>query len=85
MMCLAIPGEVLEITGEAPLLRTGRVSFGGVVKRVSLACVPEARVGDFVIVHVGVALSVVDETEAGRVFSYLREVGELQDLQGGDG
>ena len=80
-MCLAIPGEVLDISGDEPLLRTGRVRFGGIVKRVNLACVPEARVGDFVTVHVGVALSVVDQEEAGRVFAYLREAGELQELQ----
>lgn len=83
-MCLAIPGEVLEIAGDEPLLRTGAVRFGGIVKRVNLACVPEARVGDFVTVHVGVALSVIDQAEAGRVFAYLGEVGELRELQDRD-
>ena len=80
-MCLAIPGELLEISGDDALMRTGKVSFGGIVKTVNLACVPEARVGDFVTVHVGLALSVVDQEEAERVFEYLREVGELQDLE----
>jgi hydrogenase expression/formation protein HypC len=61
-------------------LRTARVSFGGVIKQVSLACVPEARVNDYVLVHVGMALNVVDEKEAAAVFSYLREMGELEDL-----
>jgi hydrogenase expression/formation protein HypC len=55
-MCLAVPGQILSIQGE-DLERTGKVSFGGVVKEVNLACVPEARVGDYVVVHVGFALS----------------------------
>lgn len=80
-MCLAIPGELIEISDEEALMRTGKVSFGGAVKEVNLACVPEARVGDFVTVHVGLALSVVDREEAERVFEYLREVGGLQDLE----
>ena len=80
-MCLAIPGELLEISDGDALMRTGKVSFGGIVKTVNLACVPEARIGDFVTVHVGLALSVVDQAEAERVFEYLREVGELQDLK----
>lgn len=80
-MCLAIPGELLEISDDDALTRTGKVSFGGIVKAVNLACVPEAQVGDFVTVHVGLALSVVDQAEAERVFKYLREVGELQDLK----
>jgi len=82
-MCLAIPGELLEITDDGDLTRTGKVSFGGIVKTVNLVCVPEARVGDFVIVHVGLALSVVDQAEAERVFEYLREAGELEDLEEG--
>ncbi len=79
-MCLAVPGRLLEISGEDDLYRTGRVSFGGVVKSVSLACVPEARVDDYVLVHVGMALSVVDEAEAARVFALLAEMGELAEL-----
>ena len=80
-MCLAVPGRILEITGEDDYSRTGRVSFGGVVKPVSLVCVPEARVNDYVLVHVGLALSVVDEKEAVEVFSYLQQMGELSDLE----
>lgn len=76
-MCLAIPGKIVTIDGTDPLSRTARVSFGGVIKEVSLACLPEAKVDDFVIVHVGMALSVVDPEEAERVFQYLREMGEL--------
>jgi len=80
-MCLAIPGQILSTAGDDPLLRMGRVSFGGIVKEVSLAYTPEANVGDYVIVHVGFALGTVDEHEAGRVFAYLREIGEIEELQ----
>jgi hydrogenase expression/formation protein HypC len=76
-MCLAVPGRILSISGEDPLTRSGRVSFGGAIKEVNLACVPEARVGDYVIVHVGFALSVVDEAEAQQVFEYLRQMEEI--------
>ena len=63
-----------------PLMRIGKVSFGGVLKEVSLAYVPEAKMGDYVMVHVGFALSVVDEAEANEVFEYLRQMQELADL-----
>lgn len=76
-MCLAVPGRILEIGGEDALTRTARVSFGGIVRDVSLACVPEARVDDFVLVHVGVALAIVDEQEAAEVFAALEQLGEL--------
>ena len=79
-MCLAVPGKIISVTGEA-LERTGRVNFGGVIKEVSLAYVPEAQVGEYVIVHVGFALSKVDEAEAQHVFDYLSEIGELEELQ----
>jgi len=82
-MCLAIPGKILSIAGDDPLLRGGRVSFGGIVKEVNLAYTPEAGVGDYVIVHVGFAISTVDEAEAHRVFDYLREMDELAELQSG--
>ncbi len=80
-MCLAVPGKIISIQGDEALSRTGRVSFGGVVKEVSLAYVPEAEIGDYVIVHVGFALSKVDEIEAARVFDYLEKMGELGELQ----
>jgi hydrogenase expression/formation protein HypC len=80
-MCLAVPGKILSIAGDEPLLRTGRVSFGGIVKEVNLAYVPEAKLGDFVIVHVGFAISILDEAEANRVFDYLRQMDELAELQ----
>ena len=78
-MCLAIPGKVLSLAGNDPLLRTGNVSFGGVIKQVNLAYVPDVQVGDYVIVHVGFAISRLETREAERVFSYLQE---LEDLEG---
>ena len=80
-MCLGIPGRLESITNEDPLQRSGKVSFGGIQKEVNLAYVPEARVGDYVIVHVGFAISRVDEQEALQVFEYLREMNELQELE----
>ncbi len=59
-MCLAVPGKIVSITGEDALTRTGKVDFGGILKEVSLAYVPEAKLGDYVIVHVGFALSRLD-------------------------
>ena len=79
-MCLAVPGKVLTVTGN-DIDRAGRVSFGGIVKEVSLAYVPAARVGDYVLVHVGFAISVMDEAEATQVFKYLKQIGELSDLE----
>ena len=73
-MCLAVPGKILTIIGAEALARSARVSFGGVVKEVSLAYVPEAKVDDYVIVHAGFALNVVDEAEAKVVFEYLAQV-----------
>lgn len=81
-MCLAVPGKILQLTGDG-LDRMGRVSFGGIVKNVSLAYVPEARVGDYVVVHVGFAISVMDEAEASQVFEYLKQMGELVERQQG--
>lgn len=83
-MCLAVPGKILSIEGEEPILRTGKVQFGGIVKEVHLAYLPEAKVGDYVIVHVGFAISIVDEKEAIRVFEYLREMealGESEEIE----
>ncbi len=84
-MCLGIPGKIISIQGEdtSPLSLTGKVSFGGVVKEVHLSCVPEAKVGDYVIVHVGFALSIVDEAEAAQTLEYLRQM-ELLDEPGQD-
>ena len=80
-MCLAVPGQILSISGDDPLMRIGRVDFGGVVKEISLAYVPEACVGDYVLVHVGFAITVIDETEATRVFEHLGEIEELLEAE----
>lgn len=79
-MCLAVPGKVISITdyvesnGNSSLWRTGKVSFGGIIKEVSLAYVPEVQVNDYVIVHVGFALSIVDPEEAEQTLSYLSQL-----------
>ncbi len=75
-MCLGVPGEVLSIEEGAQGLRKGRVRFGGVVREVNLDLVPEAQVGDYVVVHVGFALSVIDADEAQSVFQLLEELEE---------
>jgi len=80
-MCLAVPGKILDIEGDDPLLRSGRVDFAGIQKRVNLSYVPEARVGDYVLVHVGFAISTVDEAEAAQVLDYLRKMGDLSELK----
>jgi hydrogenase expression/formation protein HypC len=81
-MCLAIPGRVISIEpGTTPEFRTGIVDFGGVRKEVSLAFTPEASAGDYVLVHVGFALSVIDEKEAGKIFDDLARMGELAELE----
>ncbi len=80
-MCLAIPGKIINIVGEEPLLRAGKVDFGGILKEVNLAYVPEAQVGDYVIVHVGFAIGRVDECEAQKVFDYLKQMEEISELE----
>ena len=80
-MCLAIPGRVESIRGDDLITRMGRINFGGVIKEASLAYVPEVKVGDYVIVHVGFALSKVDEEEAQLVFGYLQRMSELDELK----
>jgi hydrogenase expression/formation protein HypC len=78
-MCLAIPGLLEEIREENGL-RVGRVRFGGVTRDAVLEHVPQARPGDYVLVHVGLALSVMDEAEAKRTFALLEELGALEEL-----
>ncbi|MEI8340651.1 MAG: HypC/HybG/HupF family hydrogenase formation chaperone [Verrucomicrobiota bacterium] len=80
-MFLAVPGKIPSVSGEEPLLRNGRVSFGGVIKEVSLAYVPESQPGDYVIVHVGFAISALDEAEANRMLDSMREMNELTEFQ----
>lgn len=74
-MCLAVPGKVLSVEGDDPAFRAARVDFCGVRKTVSLAFTPEVRIGDFVLVHVGFALTRIDEEEAARTFQYLAQIG----------
>ncbi len=82
-MCLAIPGRVEEITAEGDL-RMGRVNFGGVVKRVCLDYVPDVEVGDYTIVHVGFALSKIDQEEAEKTLAIFREMGVLDEELAGE-
>ena len=78
-MCLAIPGKIESIIENEPLTRKGRVNFGGIVKEVYLAYVPEAEIGDYVIVHVGFAISKINEQEAQRTLNYLDQLEEPDD------
>lgn len=76
-MCLAIPGKILSITGDEVMNRTARIEFGGIVKEACLAFLPEAAVGDYVLLHAGVAISKVREEEAQRIFEYLEKIDEI--------
>ena len=79
-MCLGVPGKVIKIE-ENPLgMNMGKVSFAGITKEVCLAYVPEVQVGDYVVVHVGFAISQIDEEEAMEVFEFLKEMDELAEL-----
>jgi len=80
-MCLAIPGKIEEITNQLDdTFRIGKVAFGEVKKEINLSMVPEAKKGDYVMVHVGFAISVVNEEEANKTFVLLKQMGELNDL-----
>ena len=81
-MCLAIPGKINCIEAiHNGLVRMAKISFGGITKEASLEMLPDAQVDDYVLVHVGVAISKVDEEEAQKTFSYLEEIGELGELE----
>ncbi len=73
-MCLAIPGKIISIEDDEAFRRTGKVSFGGLMRCTDLTFVPEARIGDYVIVHAGFALSMIDEQEATAVFDTIKEI-----------
>jgi hydrogenase expression/formation protein HypC len=77
-MCLAVPGQIVDIREEHGLL-AGRIQFGGIFRQASLDFVPEAQVGDYVIVHVGFAISRVDAAEAQRTYELLEQMGALED------
>jgi len=78
-MCLGIPGKILEFF-DAQGVRMARAAFGGIVRDVCLQCLPDARVGDYVIVHVGFAITKIDEEEAARTYQLLEEMGQLVEL-----
>lgn len=78
-MCLGVPGKIISINGDDPFYRMGKIDFNGVQKEASLAYTPEANEGDYVIVHAGFALNVIDEDEANQVFAYLHEIGEIEE------
>ncbi len=80
-MCLAVPGKIMGIDDTDPVFRSGKVNFAGIIKNVNLAYVPEAKIGDYVLVHVGFAISIINEAEAQEVFGYLRQMGELAELE----
>lgn len=81
-MCLAIPGKIIKIDALLDdIFRTAKVSFGGIQKEINLCMVPEAQLGDYVLVHVGVAISKIDEEEALKVFDYLKAMGEVEELE----
>jgi hydrogenase expression/formation protein HypC len=77
-MCLGVPGKLLEVHKQDDL-PMGKVEFGGILKEVCLAYTPEAQVGDYVLVHVGFAISRIDETEAQEIFGYLQEIGGIEE------
>lgn len=80
-MCLSIPGKLIAIDNQVDdVFRTGKVSFGGIVKKVNLCMTPEANIGDYVLVHVGVSISIIDEKEAQETFEYLKQIGEISEL-----
>jgi hydrogenase expression/formation protein HypC len=80
-MCLAVPGKIVSVMeDDPPEVRRGKVDFGGVQKEICLAYTPEAKIGDYVLVHVGFALNVVDEDEAQRIFETLDEMQRLEEL-----
>ena len=93
-MCLAVPGKIESVienigenidgesTGDSdPIFRTGKVCFGGIIKTVNLACVPEARTDDYVLVHAGFAISVIDEEEARKTLECLNEIGGIEAVE----
>lgn len=83
-MCLGVPGQILSLEKSPLGIAMGRVSFGGIVKEVCMAYTPDAVVGEYVIVHVGFAISTIDEAEAVQVFEYLGRIGELDELTAAD-
>ena len=81
-MCLAIPGKIIDFEPSVDaVFRQGKVSFGGILQQVNLCMVPEAEINDYVLVHVGVAIGIIDEEEAKISFEYLKQMGEVEELK----
>lgn len=84
-MCLAIPGQITSIDNQIDeIFRMAKVNFSGIIKEVNLAMVPEAKIGDYVLVHVGSAISIVDEKEAKITMDILQQMDELNELEDGE-
>ncbi len=82
-MCLSIPGKLESIEKQLDdIFRVGKVSFGEIKKDINLSMVPDAKIGDYVLVHVGVAISIIDEDEAKRTFDLLLQMGEVDEMRG---
>lgn len=82
-MCLAIPGKLIDITESSDItFRKGKVSFDGIIKEVNLALIPEVKLNDYVLVHVGAAISIIDEEEAKKTFEILKYLDELDEIKG---
>lgn len=79
-MCLGVPGKVIEIQNNSVGMTMGKVDFGGIVKEICLAYVPEVKVGEYVIAHAGFAISTLDEKEAREVFETLKQIDDLSSL-----
>jgi hydrogenase expression/formation protein HypC len=80
-MCLAIPGKIISFEDQIEsIFHIGKVSFGGIIKKINLSLVPEAQIGDYILVHVGVAMTIIDEEEAVRTMNFLDGTGELDEL-----
>ena len=77
-MCLAVPGKIESIEGTDPIFRSGKVNFGGILKNINLAYVPDAKVGDYVLVHVGFAIARIDENAAREALDALNSIDEIE-------
>lgn len=80
-MCIAVPGNLKSISGEAPFNRIGQVDFGGVEREINLVYVPEAKIGDWVLVHTGFAIGIIDEDEAKKVFEDLEAIAGFEESE----
>lgn len=81
-MCLAIPGKVISLKhAEDAIMTSGKVEIGGIKKEVNFSMVPEAKIGDYVLIHVGLAISIIDEEEAQKTLQYLEDLGELNEIK----